>query len=246
MIAKSNITSHWYAGRWGGLQGVARPVFYRARSLAETKIPLPLLYAPFSSHPDTDALISVAAWTQAPVAFPDGDTINIADSYTWTLVKDRAGIKVYMRSIEGTDSKEVKAVMEVAAPFEEVARLVNTSSRNHEWINVFRKSENITPESGDVYYEYTVLDLPFVATDRDLYLRIDFVQTSSGFLRGFTCVPDYKPAHPDLVRMDHFYGYWAGKMVDKKPHPDHAYPVHRTGCRDQRKICQQLCGRRLL
>lgn len=167
----------------------------------------------------TYLLLLLPALSHAQASYvpsPDGDTLQIADTYDWTLVKNKDGIKIYMRSIEGTNRKQFKGVMEIAAPIASVADLVNTSSRNFEWINTFTESENLTPESGNTYYERTVLSMPFFANDRDLFLKITFRQTETSFLRAFTAIADYKPVDPKYVRMDLFDGYWAGQAVDKR------------------------------
>lgn len=139
---------------------------------------------------------------------------TIADSYEWQLVRDRNEIQVLMRSIEGTNQKEFKGIMIIHAPLASVAALVNDPSRSHEYISNYQHVDKLGESTTD-YYEYTLVNTPFFAANRDIVHHIRFRMGEQSFIRTFNAVPTHLPEVPPLIRMPLMDGYWAGQIVDK-------------------------------
>ena len=75
----------------------------------------------------------------------------------WELKRDRDGIQVYTRSVEGSKHKAVKAEMRVEASLNELVGLVMDTSACPEWAALCKRSEVTEQVSETELYVYTCL-----------------------------------------------------------------------------------------
>ena len=90
----------------------------------------------------------------------------------WTLKRDREGIKVYTRSIEGSAHKAVRAEMIVQASINALVGLTMDTSACPKWAALCKRAEIVRRESETEFYVYTFNDLPWPVKDRDVVAKV--------------------------------------------------------------------------
>lgn len=94
----------------------------------------------------------------------------------WELKRDKGGIKVYVREVEGSKIKELKFTTEIKASLNAIAAVLTNVEGFDDWVYASVKSETIKKVSDtDVYY-YTEIDFPWPLNNRDLVLHTKFWQ----------------------------------------------------------------------
>ena len=101
----------------------------------------------------------------------------------WELKRDRDGIQVYTRSVEGSKHKAVKAEMVVEAGLNELVGLVMDTSACPDWAALCKTSEVTEQVSETELYVYTLNDLPWPVKDRDAVAKVMWTQEESGSVR---------------------------------------------------------------
>ncbi|HDP24846.1 MAG TPA: hypothetical protein ENN34_05320 [Deltaproteobacteria bacterium] len=100
---------------------------------------------------------------------------------SWILKKDAEGIKVYTRSVEGSDSNEFKAITDVDAPIEVLLEVFQDIPSFPQWYGFckeIRLIEQVSPIHRIIYF---VLETPWPVKDRDMVVEVrDDVDTSPG------------------------------------------------------------------
>ena len=101
----------------------------------------------------------------------------------WELKRDRDGIQVYTRSVEGSKHKAVKAEMLVEASLNELVGLVMDTSACPDWAALCKVSEVAEQVSETELYVYTLNDLPWPVKDRDAVAKVLWTQDASGSVK---------------------------------------------------------------
>lgn len=95
----------------------------------------------------------------------------LAASSEWSLEKDRQGIKLYTRQVEGSPFTEVKATAVVRAQIEQVMAVFGDGDGCAEWRGNCKSSRILRQPGEHERYIHLVLDLPWPLSDRDMVLR---------------------------------------------------------------------------
>ena len=98
----------------------------------------------------------------------------------WTLKRDRDGIKVYTRSIEGSEHKAVRAEMIVQASINALVGLTMDTSPCPKWAALCKRAEIVRKESETEYYVHTFNDLPWPVKDRDVVAKVTWSADAQG------------------------------------------------------------------
>jgi hypothetical protein len=101
-----------------------------------------------------------------PLSLWGGETMTV-----WRVDKYEDGIKVSSREIHGSATREVKAEVEINAPFDKAFALLLDASQRPRWDKVCAEASvyKKLSESEDIIY--VVNDLPWPVSDRDMLLR---------------------------------------------------------------------------
>ncbi len=135
---------------------------------------------------------------------------------SWHLAKDKNGIRVYTRHVDGTKIKEYKAVASVDAPPEKLLPLITTAANYKQWMSGLKEAKTIRWEGDSVYYTWSRLAIPWPFHDRDEVTHSVIVKDS---LHGIytiksTIVKGIVPEKEGLVRMTKGHGHW---LLQKLP-----------------------------
>lgn len=133
----------------------------------------------------------------------------LAGEAPWSLVRERDGITVHTRPVEGSGILEFKGEALVAAPAEAIRGLLRDAERFKDWFPNTSESKLLARE-GDTSYQYSVLDTPWPVSDRDnVFKAVTRIEPSSGTIRiAISADPDRHPEQPDRVRVRRARGEW--------------------------------------
>ncbi len=140
-------------------------------------------------------------WASAPVGH--------AGESPWNLVRERDGIVVYTRPVEGSGIREFKGSALVAASAQQIRALLRDADHFKDWFPNTSESR-LLARDGDVSYQYSVLDAPWPVSDRDNVFRSETTidPTTGQVAIRVSAAPDYHPEQPERVRVRRALGLW--------------------------------------
>jgi len=133
-------------------------------------------------------------------AFSDDDPAN------WALKKDENGIKVYTRYPPGSNLKEVRVVNNVKSSLSAIVSLLLDTKNYPGWIYACSEAQTLKLISDQEQYQYTVTNVPWPVSDRDVSAHFKVEQDSATRIVSVnsTGIPDYIPVKEGRVRVQHF------------------------------------------
>ena len=94
----------------------------------------------------------------------------------WELKRDKGGIKVFVREVEGTDIKELRFQTELEASLSSLAAILTDVEGFDDWVYASVKSETMQKISDTEVIYYAEIDFPWPMSNRDLVLHSNFWQ----------------------------------------------------------------------
>lgn len=126
----------------------------------------------------------------------------------WTLAKDEAGIRVYLKEVPGSRYKAYRGVTTIRADMARVRALQEDVSAACAWVHECSE-QRLLKYAGAESWTYTRFNTPWPVTPRDSVLHIITQEAADGSLtRIMRGVPDYLPEVPGLVRVTKVEGLW--------------------------------------
>lgn len=98
--------------------------------------------------------------------------IGAAHAGDWVFIKERDGIRVYKKSVDGTPFGAFKGEGDIEAPIQKVASVIFDNSRAPEWVDNLKESRVLHWNSEDEYVQYNYINTPFVIKDRDFVSKV--------------------------------------------------------------------------
>ena len=127
----------------------------------------------------------------------------------WHLAKNKDGIKVYTRKIEGWGLKEYKVIMEVNASVDQIESVLRDSKNREKWLHNSYDAKDLKSPSPEVVYTYAVMDAPWPVSDRDNITQWTYEKEENGNVRiDMVAVPILIPEKSGIVRIKRMKGYW--------------------------------------
>ena len=140
-------------------------------------------------------------------------TIGSANAQ-WELVKDENGIKVYLRTIPGSEIKEFKGVTNINSSLDSIVAVLDDTEACAKWVHNCKDPAKLSEISFNEGYVYQVIDFPFPVKDRDIILHS--VMTQKADTKEVTvqlnAVPDYIPETKN-VRIKKSNGFYLLKPL---------------------------------
>jgi hypothetical protein len=97
--------------------------------------------------------------------------VSASNNLQWKLYKEDKGNALYTRKVENSPFLEVKAITQINAPQERVLAALGDGDSCTNWQKVCKSSRVFEKISEKEFFIYTVLDLPWPLSDRDLVIR---------------------------------------------------------------------------
>ena len=134
----------------------------------------------------------------------------VANDHNWVLTRDRDGIQVYTRVVENSKFKAVKAVMTITASLGELVALVRDAAACTDWAALCAKAELVEILSETEGYVYTLNDLPWPISDRDVVAHVLWSQspTDLAVTMSATVVSGKLPIEEGVVRLSYGVISW--------------------------------------
>ncbi|NMY50595.1 START domain-containing protein [Pseudomonas sp. WS 5011] len=127
----------------------------------------------------------------------------------WRLVKDEAGIQVYLQQIPGSSFQAFRGVTRIRADMPRLLALQDDVSAACAWIHACSEQKLLKHE-GDLSWAYSRFHTPWPVQPRDSILQVTTTRDNDGrvtrILRG---VADYLPLQQGFVRVSKVEGFWS-------------------------------------
>lgn len=135
----------------------------------------------------------------------------VSKGQSWELAKDKNGVKVYTRKLDGWGIKEYKVVMNIkTSPAKIVTALKDVPSR-YEWAHNSIEIREIERPNNDNVAIYNKVDAPWPVADRDNITRFKFSYPSTNLTRvDMTVIKSHAkaPVYDGIVRIERLKGHW--------------------------------------
>ena len=132
----------------------------------------------------------------------------------WSLAKDKNGIKVYTRKIEGWGIKEYKVTTTIKTSLSKMlTTLKDVPARNH-WVNSILEAREMTQPNKDIGWMYNRIDAPWPVSDRDNIIQFAFSYPAAKTARiDMKVIQEHKdaPVYSGIVRITKLKGHWTFK-----------------------------------
>ena len=133
-----------------------------------------------------------------------------AEPQAWKLKRDRDGIQIFTRSVDGSKFKATRGVTRIKARLSSLVALVQDTEACAKWADLCETSEVFEQVSASELYVYTVNDAPWPVTDRDVLAHVVWSQDPN--TRQVTmlarAVRDRIPKRKGLVRIMEAESKW--------------------------------------
>ena len=110
---------------------------------------------------------------------------------SWQLEKEKNGVLVYTREVEGSDFLEFKGVVEVDASVDAVIAFLYDIPITPEWIDDCDFAMTLEEVAFHDNYIYQTFDLPFPVSDRELILHSTLTYTKEGATLASVAASDF-------------------------------------------------------
>ncbi|MGC9325265.1 MAG: START domain-containing protein [Desulfomonilia bacterium] len=122
----------------------------------------------------------------------------------WVLKKDEEGIKVYTRTVEGSDANEFQGIADIDAPLDVILEVFKDIPSFPQWYGFCKDIRQLKQDTETHRVIYFVLETPWPVKDRDMV--IDVVedvdkQAGKALITMNVSSEDLVPPQKDYVRM---------------------------------------------
>ncbi|MEZ8640331.1 START domain-containing protein [Vibrio splendidus] len=133
------------------------------------------------------------------------------DGNEWKLVRNKQGIEVYNRKIEGNDFKEFRAEADIKANLTSIIALFTDTSVGTQWVENIDEMEEIDHFSEVHTVTKTYTKAPWPVSDREAIVE-NFIEQDPDTLKVMITQhgrPNYKPNNDKrIVRVAHLESRW--------------------------------------
>lgn len=128
----------------------------------------------------------------------------------WELKKDKEGIRIYVRDVEGSKFRSFRGVTDMPTTLHALMAVHKDGSMAKQWLKDCDKAEFITEFDPKGYAMYFRTKAPWPVKDRDYALRYSMVQDPATHMLvlQFTGDADLVPERDDCIRMAKIDGTW--------------------------------------
>lgn len=141
---------------------------------------------------------------------PFGIAGQPAGEDNWELGKEKDGITVYTRVMEGKKLKEYMAVCEVDATPEQLVDILYDIENYVNWMDNVKEAELIETDGENIFYVYSQVKVPFPFDNRDQVTKSVIVDDSLSDKKTIEVeiIPGYIPEKKGVVRVPFGEGLW--------------------------------------
>ena len=132
----------------------------------------------------------------------------------WRLVKDEAGIRVYLQQIPGSSFQAFRGVTRIRTDMPRLLALQDDVSAACAWIHACSE-QRLLKHEGNLSWAYSRFHTPWPVQPRDSILQVTTTRDADGRVtRTLHGVADYLPLQPGFVRVSNVEGFWRLTPLD--------------------------------
>ena len=144
-------------------------------------------------------------------------SVLASDANEWKLVRDKEGIEVYNRKIEGNDFREFRAEADIQANLTSIIALFTDTSVGTQWVENIDKMEEIEHFSKAHTVTKTYTKAPWPVSDREAIVE-NFIEQDPDTLTVMISQhgrPNYQPNDDKrIIRVAHLESRWILTPLD--------------------------------
>ena len=141
------------------------------------------------------------------ISFLTLSSMESVSQTSWKIDKDKNGIQVFTRIVEGSDFKSFKAVTHLNASATEIITILKNVDSYTKWYG-YTKTSKLLKDEQEVQYNYVETIFPWPYRNRDMVYKMSINASNPEeikiILKG---ISDYLPEKKGIVRMKKADGY---------------------------------------
>ncbi len=142
----------------------------------------------------------------------------------WSLAKESEGIKVYVRTVEGSPLREFRGEVQIKATPDDVVKVLRDANAFRQWMPDVAASELLKATDTDQYH-YLDNKAPWPVSNRDGIYHFTYAKAGDGAVTvRVEAVPGYLPQREGKVRIPQAQGQW--KLVPSTDGVSVTYQMH--------------------
>jgi hypothetical protein len=160
--------------------------------------------------------------------------VSVFTSYAqdhWELKKNENGIAVYTRGIANEKLKEIRVVCELPGTTAKLISILQNVSGHPNWVYLSEKATLVKRLNHNSLVYYTITDMPWPVTDRDLVVEFTYNQvpgTKNIAIRAES-TSGYVPPKKGFVRVPYSLATWEVIPLKDKIKVDYVFRVNPGG-----------------
>lgn len=128
---------------------------------------------------------------------------------SWELKKDKDGISVYTRAVEGSSFAEFKGVVVVNSTLTAFVAMLKDVDSYPNWVNDCVEAKLLSANTKMEQVHYLVSNVPFPLDDRDMIVHLDYNMRSKTTLEiEISTLPFKVLEKENIVRIKEMKGIW--------------------------------------
>lgn len=132
-----------------------------------------------------------------------------AQAAQWRLVKDEAGIRVYLQQIPGSSFQAFRGVTRIRTDMPRLLALQDDVRAACAWIHACSE-QRLLKHEGNLSWAYSRFHTPWPVQPRDSILQVTTTRDADGRItRVLHGVADYLPQQQGFVRVSKVEGFWS-------------------------------------
>lgn len=152
---------------------------------------------------------------------------QVDDGPGWKLAKEKNGIVIFTRQMEGSKFKEYKTITVVEATPQELIDILLDVENYPKWMAFVKAAELLEMDGENIFYVYSEVKLPWPFDNRDEVTKsvVKKDSLSNNYHIEIDIIEDYVPEKKGITRLVFGNGLWVFTPVDE--HKTEVY--HRFG-----------------
>jgi hypothetical protein len=144
--------------------------------------------------------------------------LSVDNEYDWVLQKDEDGIKIFLRKMPNTISREFKCVTTLKTSLDGAVALIQDADAGKDWIQRAKIFKRLKTISDREWITYTEIEIPWPFENRDLITRNTIRQDSINKTVTISLIgdPDYIKEKDGITRMQKSEGKWIFRPLKDK------------------------------
>lgn len=132
----------------------------------------------------------------------------------WKLERDKSGVKIYTRFLEGWDLKQFRGEIMIKGTVADMEKTLRNAAARCKWMHNTVDTKDVKVVSENEVYAYCRLEAPWPVSDRDNVTKYTFKSISSREMYVyFKNESGVEPEKPGVVRINRMEGYWHFKQM---------------------------------